>query len=408
MAFSQIYQWRGDNRNGHFNETDLLKEWPEGGPELLFEVEGIGTGFSSPIASDKAIFTTGMIDTLDYLTKMDLDCNIIWQVPYGVSWKGSFPDSRSSPTIEDNRIYVLSGTGRLSCFNSTDGSEIWSVEVDTEFESDWHTWGIAESPLLVDDLVICSPGGKKTSIVAFDKMTGEVSWQSKSLGDQRSYVSPVIYEYNEHRFILAVTARHIIALFPESGEFAWSFNYFEIQEWVHQPGLIWANSPIFHNDEIYISKGYDHPSVMLKMGNDGRSVSAKFIDHTFDNHHHGLVLVDGHIYGSNWLNNSKGRWVCMNWDTGEIKYVHDWKSKGSMVYADGLLYAYEERNGNVGLIRPDPKGFELVSTFRVQKGSEPHWAHPYIRDGRLYLRHGDSMMVHCISSNKVGLNGTKN
>lgn len=398
-SFGQLYQWRGQNRDGHFNESGLLKEWPEEGPKQILEIEGIGKGFSSPIATENAIYITGMIDTLDYLTALDLEGNILWQTAYGESWKESYPDSRSSPTIEENRVYVFSGTGVLSCINSANGKITWSVKVDQEFEADWHVWGIAETPLIVDDLVVCTPGGKKVSVVAFDKYTGELKWQSESLGGQRAYASPTIYEYNNIRYILAVTATHLIALEPKSGEIQWSYNYFEIQEWAWQPGLIWTNTPIFDEDEIFISKGYNHPSVMLKMDSLGTSVTEKYIDHTLDNHHHGVVLVDGHIYGSNWISNGKGKWVCMDWQTGEIKYVEDWTSKGSMVYADGLLYTYVERNGAVGLVKPNPNEFEVISSFRVTKGSGPHWAHPYILGGKLYLRHGDVLMVYDIQDN---------
>ena len=395
---SQVTDWRGPNRQGIFKETGLLKEWPENGPELVFEREGIGTGFSSPIVTSDAIYISGMKDSVDYLSAFDLDGNMLWQVPYGKSWTGSYPDTRSSPTIDGDRAYVLSGTGKISCLNTGDGSEIWSVEVDRDYESEWHVWGIAESPLVYKNMVYCTPGGSKTSMVAFDKMTGELIWMSESLPSQRSYISPVLYELNGQTYILAATARYLMALIPETGEIAWSFNYFEVQEWKSQPGLIWANSPVFKDDEIFISKGYNHPAVMLKVDTSGRSVNEKFIDKTFDNHHHGIVVVGEYAYGSNWQSNSKGKWICMDWETGEIKYEHDWVSKGSMVFADGMLYAYIERNGEVGLIRPNPDKFDLVSSFRITKGSGPHWAHPFIKDGRMYLRHGDFLFVYNIKA----------
>jgi len=396
LMFGQTYEWRGPNRQGIFNETSLLKEWPEDGPRLIFEKEGIGLGYSSPIPTDDAIYITGMKDSVDYLSAFDLDGNMLWQVPYGKSWTGSYPDSRSSPTIDGDRIYVFSGTGKLSCINKNDGSEIWSVEVDRDFESEWHVWGIAESPLVYKNMVFSTPGGKKTSMVAFDKMTGQLIWQSESLPAQRSYVSPVLYEFNGQVYILAATARYLMALIPETGEIVWSFNYFDVQEWKSQPGLIWANSPVYKDDEIFISKGYNHPAVMLKVDPSGRSVSAKYIDKTFDNHHHGIVVVGDYAYGSNWQSNSKGKWICMNWETGKIEYEQEWVSKGSMVYADGMLYAYVERNGEVGLIRPTPEKFDLVSSFKVTRGTGPFWAHPYIRNGRMYLRHGDYLFVYDI------------
>jgi outer membrane protein assembly factor BamB len=222
---AQFAQWRGPNRDGLFTETGLLKTWPEKGPSLIMEVEKIGKGWSSPILVGDMIYTTGMIDTLDYLSAIDMQGNIKWQVPYGRSWNKSFPDTRSTPTVEDDRIYVQSGTGRLSCFERETGKEIWAVEVDKDFECEYHIWGNSETPLIVDNKVICTPGGSKTSVVAFDKMTGKLVWQSKSMGGQRAYASPTIYQHNGFRYILAVIGTDLLAVVPETGEIAWNYRY---------------------------------------------------------------------------------------------------------------------------------------------------------------------------------------
>ena len=390
-ANAQLVQWRGPNRDGKFPETGLMKEWPENGPERILEVEGIGKGYSSPILVGNMIYTTGMIDTLDYLSAIDMEGNIKWQVPYGRSWNKSFPDTRSTPVVEDNRIYVQSGTGEVSCINRENGEAIWTVDVDDEFEGEYHIWGNSETPLVVDNMVICSPGGKQTSVVALDKMTGETVWQTESLGGPRAYASSTIYEYKNFRYILAVIGTDVMAIKPENGEIAWSYRYWDSEKW-DQNGLIWTNTPVYKEDEIFITMGYDYPAVMLKMDSTGTSVAEKFVDHTFDNHHHGVILHDGFLYGSNWFNNKQGRWVCMNWDTGEIKYVEPWNTKGALVMADGMLYAYNER-GNVGLIEPDSEEFNVVSEFRITDGAGPHWAHPFISDGKLLIRHGDVLMV---------------
>ena len=395
---AQVVQWRGPNRDGHFPETGLLKVWPENGPEQLLEVEGIGKGYSSPIFENGMIYTSGMIDTLDYLTAVNPDGSFKWQVPYGRSWNQSFPETRSTPVIDGNRIYVQSGLGEVSCINKETGETIWKVDVDKNFETDYHVWGNSETPLIIDNLVICTPGGSQTSVVALDKNTGETVWKSESVGGARAYASATVYNWNGHRYILAVTGKEIIALIPESGEIAWHYRYFDPEKWTWQEnGMIWTNTPVFRDNHIFLTIGYDYPAVMLEMDSSGTSVSEKFVDHTFDNHHHGVILTDGYLYGSNWFDNKRGRWVCMNWDTGEIKYVADWDTKGSIVMADGLLYCYNER-GNVGLVEPDPDEFKVISQFRITKGAGPHWAHPFIADSRLFLRHGDVLMVYNIKA----------
>lgn len=397
IVTAQPIQWRGLNRDGKFSDTGLLKKWPDAGPELLLKVEGIGKGYSSVVATDQFIFATGMIDTLDYLSCITPEGQIKWKVAYGRSWKQSFPDTRSTPTIEGDRIYIISGTGELVCLNVTDGAIRWKVNVDKDYEAEWHIWGVSESPLIVDDKVICTPGGAKTSVVAFDKMTGKPVWQSESVGGQRSYVSPIIYEYKQFRYILAVTGTHLAALEPASGKVVWTFKYWDGDKW-DQPGLIWANTPTFKGRDIFLSKGYDYRNAMVTMSEDGMSVTEKWSNMTLDNHHHGLIELDGFIYGSNWENNSKGKWVCMDWNSGEVKYESEWLTKGALIYADGLLYILEEKAGTVALVKPNTQSFEIISSFKLQGGSGPFWSHPFIANGKLYLRHGEVLFVYNIKA----------
>jgi outer membrane protein assembly factor BamB len=394
----EIAQWRGPHRDGIYPDKNLLKSWPQNGPELVLSVKNIGRGFSSPVMSNGIIYVTGMFDTTDYLTAMDMNGNFKWQVPYGRSWLQDPPDTRSTPTVEANRVYVVSGTGRLVCIDAGTGKEIWAVDVDKDYKSEWHRWGVAESPLIVDDKVVCTPGGKETSLVAFDKITGKLIWKSGSVGGQRSYVSPILFEYNSLRLILAMTTTNFFVVDPRNGVVQCSYPFYLKSSDPEPSGAILANTPVYMNDEIYITGGYNLPSVMLKLAPDGKSLTEKWVDNTLDNHHHGVVQVGGYIYGSNWIHNNKGNWVCLNWDTGKVEYESEWYSKGNIIYADGMLYLYEEKSGNVGLVKADPSKFEVISSFKVTEGNGQHWAHPAIFDGKLYIRHGDVLLVYNIKA----------
>ena len=136
---------------------------------------------------------------------------------------------------------------------------------------------------------------------------------------------------------------------------------------------------------------------MLEIAPDGRSVSEKFVDQTFDNQNHGVVLLDGYLYGSNFTGRQSGKWICMNWDTGEIMWVEQWFNKGPVIAADGMLYCYEERRGNLALAKAEPDGFEVISSFRVIGGSGPHWARPSIYNGMLLVRHGEVLIAYNIN-----------
>ncbi|WP_163711612.1 PQQ-binding-like beta-propeller repeat protein [Mangrovibacterium lignilyticum] len=394
LSNAQIYQFRGPSRDGKFPETGLMKAWPAEGPKLLLEMEGIGKGYSSVISNGKYIYASGMIDTLDCLTCIDFDGEQQWQVAYGESWKKSFADTRSTPTIEDDRVYLISGIGELVCLNAETGEIIWKQNVDRDFEADWHIWGVSESPLIVGDLVICTPGGKKTSVVAFNKLTGEMVWETGSIGGQRAYASPTTFNLDGQQYILAETATNLLVIDPLDGTVKMNYQYYEHDKWSDQPGLIWTNIPLIKGDEIFLSMGYDYPAKMLRVNDDRTGFEELYTDTIFDNHHHGLIELDGYIYGSNWENNRKGNWLCKNWETGEISYNEPWNTKGAIVFADSMLYIYEEQRGTVALVKPDPEKFEVVSSFQVKKGSGPHWAHPFINDGKLFLRHGDVLQVY--------------
>lgn len=394
---AQSAQFRGQNNDGVYFETGLMKSWPEGGPECILTAEGIGKGHSSAVVSGETIYVTGMKEAKDYLTAIGFDGKIKWQVVYGNSWAKSFPDTRSTPTIDGERIYVLSGTGRLSCINAPDGREIWSAATDSVFESKWHKWGVAESILVVDNLVVCTPAGTRAAVVAYDKLTGKPAWQSKPTEGQRSYASAVLFRWKEFRYILASTTTEIIALVPETGEIVWTFTHWKAdRDGNGDAGHIYTNNPTIRENEIFLTRGYNYPSMMLTVSPDGKSVSEKWIENTLDNHHHGMILTDGFLYGSNWINNGNGNWVCLDWNSGEVKWEEKWFNKGPVIFADGMLYIMEEKTGNVGLVKPGPEKFNLVSSFKIDKGSGPYWSHPSIYDGKLLIRHGDVLLGYKI------------
>lgn len=392
---AQDAQWRGPDRNGIYPDTGLLKVWPEDGPELLLTIEGIGKGYSSAVASDHLIFVSGLKDTLDMCMAYDFSGNLIWERSFGTAWNNSFPDSRSTPTVDHERIYVLSGLDNLVCLNAENGDEIWSVDLHKTYGSSWDMFGVSESVQLVGDKVICTPAGDQTTVVALNKYSGELIWKSESLGAQRSNASSTLFRNDtmDLNFIVTATRTHTLGVDPESGEILWKYHYNVLDE-KGENATIQSNTPLFHSDEILISSGWDHKTVMLEVAEDGKSVSEKYIDKTLDNQNHGLVLLDGYVYGSNFLARRKGKWVCMNWDSGEIMWVEEWNNKGPIISADGMLYLYDEQGGNIGLVSPNPDSFELVSSFKVKGGSGPHWARPSIYGAKLFVRHGDTLLIY--------------
>lgn len=390
---AQDAQWRGPNRDGIYPDTGLLRVWPEEGPEVIFAVNGIGKGFSSAVVSGDLIYTTGVKDSVEYLTALDLQGSMRWQKPYGRCWNQSFPEARCTPTVEDDRVYVLTGMDHMACFQSRTGEELWSVNIHEVYSSRWDMFGVSESVLLLDDKVVITPGGETTTVVVLDKMTGDLVWKSESLGALRSNMSPTYIEHCGSKYIIAATQTHLLGLDPGNGEILWTYHYNVLLE-NGENSTILANTPLYRDSCLWISNGWDNRSVMLEIAPDGRSVSEKFLDQTFDNQNHGVVVVDGYVYGSNFTGRNSGKWICMNWRTGEIIWIGDFHNKGPVIYADGMLYCYEEKRGNIALVKADPGEFSVISSFRVKEGTGPHWARPSIYKGMLLVRHGESLVSY--------------
>jgi outer membrane protein assembly factor BamB len=392
---AQDVQWRGPNRDGIYPDKLLLNEWPEDGPEVLFFAEGIGRGNSSAVATKDMIYVTGIKDSTEFLSALDMDGELIWQKPFGKAWNQSFPESRCTPTVEENRIYVLTGMDNMVCFNAKSGEEIWSVNLHDTYNSQWDMFGVSESVLLVGDNIITTPCGESTTAIALNKNTGELVWKSESIGAKRSNMSPILIEHCGKEYVIAATQTHMISIDPENGNIQWDYHYNVLDD-IQQNSTILANTPTYHDSCLWISNGWDFESVMLEIAPDGKSVSEKFKDRTFDNQNHGVVLVDGYLYGSNFTDRNDGKWVCMNWKTGEIVWIGDFHNKGPAIYADGMLYCMEEKRGNMALVKATPKAFELVSSFRITEGKGAYWARPTIFNRIFLVRHGDVLVAYDI------------
>lgn len=398
LLAQNVSQWRGINRNGTYHESNLLKEWPEEGPERLWITEGIGAGHSSVSVAGDRLYITGMQEKNDVLTSMDMDGKVLWKKIIGPSWQGSYPETRVTPTVDNGKVYVISGKGIVACFNSENGDKIWSVDGYNKYEGYCTMWGVCESPLIVDDKIIYTPGGNITTMVAMDKNTGETIWKSESLNDSTGYVSPVLINHNGRRLILSIIANYFFGINPDNGQILWKYKYYDLKHNQDHPyaPIININSPLYFDSKIYITKGYDHLGAMFDLNEDGSDINLVWTDSVLDVHLGGMVYVDGYIYGANWLHNRDGHWCCINWETGEKMYETKWNNKGSIIYADNLLYCYDEKYGNVALVEPTPEEFKIISSFKVEEGRGPYWAHPVIVNGVLYLRHGDFLLAYKI------------
>jgi outer membrane protein assembly factor BamB len=393
----QINGWREANRTGVSSETGLLKSWPVEGPTLLWSNLELPKGYSSCSFGNNVMYITGTNKADDILIALDMNGKILWQTVMGRAWTQSFPDSRATPTVEGNKVYTASGYGDLACIDGITGKVIWTYKASEMNKGTYGSWGIAESLLIDGDKLYFSPGGPETMTIAINKATGERIWKSASLNDKPGYVSPILINYAGKKMIVNVSLDHVFGVDASNGEILWKVAIEKPADF--QWDLIICVTPLYNNGMIYITGGYDVGGMMIKLADDGKNANVVWTDKVLDVHHGGVVLIDGYIYGSNWLNNGDGNWCCIDWNTGKKMWEEHWNCKGSIISAEGMLYVYDEKKGNVGLLKVNHEKFDFVSSFKVTQGSSgPFWTHPVIRNGVLYIRHNNALMAYDIKA----------
>jgi outer membrane protein assembly factor BamB len=389
-----INEWRPENRTGVSAETGLLKSWPEAGPTLLWTNLELGKGYSQPSFGANTLYITGLSGSDDILYALDMKGKILWKTVMGRAWTGATPESRATPTVEGNKVYTTSGLGDLACIDGTTGKVIWSYKGSELNKGTYGMWGIAESLLIDGDKIYFSPGGPETMTIALNKANGNVIWKSASLNDKPGYVSPILVNYAGKKMIINASLGHFFGVDASNGEILWKVAH---EARAGERDLIKCTTPLFKDGMAYITGGYDTGGMMVRIAADGKKADVVWTDNVLDDHHGGVVLINGYIYGSNWINNNTGNWCCIDWKTGKKMWEETWNCKGSIIAAEGLLYIYDEKSGNVGLVKANPEKFDLVSSFQVKQGDAgPFWAHPVIHNGVLYLRHTNALMAYNI------------
>ena len=379
--------WQGPNRDGKSPDTGLLKEWPPEGPKLLWQADGLGTGYSTVAVSDGLVYTTGDVDDKLILFAFDMNGKSKWKVPVDKAWTRSRPGSRSTPTVDSDRLYLLSGNGVFTCFNVKTGKQNWSKDLRS-FDGRPGGWGYAESVLIYKDLAIVKPGGDNC-IMAFNKSNGETIWQSKGFRAGPEYSSCVPFTYNRMPLIATGTRAGVVCISAKTGDLLWS-NSWCTGNTANCP------DPVYADGFVFWANGYGKGGICLKLSTSDGKVSAKeaWTTKHMVCHHGGYIVHEGHIYG-----NHSGGWSCLELKTGRQKWYEKAVGKGSLCFADGMLYLFGESGGRAALATCSPDGMEIKGTVTVQ-GSGPSWAHPVVIGGRLYLRYADNLYCFDVKDKK--------
>lgn len=379
-------QWRGPARTGVSTETGLLRQWPAGGPPLVWTARDLGEGYGSVAVSGGRVFVQGLRKGQSIISAIDLaDGRGVWSKALGPgaeSDRGSGP--RGTPTVDGDRVYVLSENGDLYCLRP-DGTEVWKKNILREFRGQNLPWLISESPLVDGNRLIVTPGGRGAGMVALDKMTGATLWTSKDLSDEAAYSSPIAADVQGVRIYMTYTAEAAVGVRASDGKLMFKHR---------QVANNTANvaTPVFFDNKVFFSSDYGTGGALLGLRAENGEVRAQEIYFTreMQNHHGGVLLLDGYLYGYN-----NAILTCLEFATGKMMWRNRSVGKGAITAADGRLYVVSEDHV-VGLVEATPSGYKEHGRFSIQDLGPPSWAHLVVSNGHLFVRNDNLLLKYAV------------
>jgi outer membrane protein assembly factor BamB len=382
-------QWRGPHRDGKSKETGLLKQWPRGGPKLLWQVKDIGGGYSTPaVVGDRLYLLADKGTGNEFVQARSVrDGKEIWTTRLGNVGPNrgpQYPGARSTPTVDGDVLYALGSDGDLACVGTAGGKVRWRKNLRTDFGGRPGNWAYAESPLVDEGALVCTPGGAEATLVALDKKTGKVRWKSQVPGgDAAAYASIIIVETGGVKQYVQFLGKGVVGVDAKTGKFLWRYDRTARGSPANIP------TPVARLGYVYTGTGRAGGG-LVKLTAHGDKVDAEpvYSSTKLPTSIGGAVELGGYLYGTN----AQGL-MCVEFATGKVQWQERGVGAGSVCYADGRLYIHGE-NGLVALVEATPTAYREKGRFSPP-GQPSHgggrfqsraWAYPVVANGRLYLR----------------------
>jgi len=386
-------QWRGVDRDGRSAETGLLQEWDADGPALRWKRTDLGTGYSSPSIVTGRVYVQTTRGEDEFALALDEQTgDELWSSPIGKVGKNrgpQYPGTRSTPTVDGDRIYCLSSDGELTCLDSASGEQKWQRQLKEDFAGQYGAWAYSESVLVDGDRLVCTPGGVRASLVSLDKLTGEVVWESSVPdGGTAEYSSIMVSHGGGRKQFVQFVRSGLVGVDAESGEFLWMY------EKIIDPD---ANilTPIVHDDHVFAA-GSRTGGGLVELTVDGAGIAEKevYFNNKLTPGIGGAVLLEGHLYGT-----TRSGMFCADLKTGEFKWQNRSVGAASVCYADGRLYVRGHKSGEVALVEPNTEEYREQGRFEQPDRSQKQaWPHPVIANGALYVRDWETLLCFNIKA----------
>lgn len=415
LAADDWPNWRGANRDAICRETGIQQAWPANGPRLLWKTAGLGEGYSGPAIVGTTLYIMGNLDELEHVLALDTTSGkLLWSRPFGpVEYVGYCPGTRATPSLDGDRLYAMGASGKLVCMDRHTGEIRWDTNLLSDFGAqviagDYSEsirsqllpdndpkgglkWGFSESVLIDDGKLICTPGGPEATLAAMDKYTGRTLWTSK-IDARASYASMIKATIDSVEQYVQFTADGVVGVDARDGKFLWRYNAPAHTKY----GGINISTPVCSDDLVFAASGYGVGGGLARVEKTSEGFVAREVYFTKDmkNHHGGLILVDGYLYGAN----DPGILTCIEFETGKVMWRSREPGKCSILYADGMLHCRDER-GPISLVRATPDRFELKGRFeQPNRSGQKAWPHIVIAHGQMYVRDQDVLLCYDVGA----------
>ena len=405
-------QYLGPNRDASTEGVEILESWPENGPAKLWSFP-LGTGYGGVSIYEKEVFVLDRDPGhMDILRCIDLESGVEkWNYAYEASGELPFPGSRAVPTVDNFRIWSVGPHGHLYCFDKKSGQAIWNHNLMEEFDAELSTWGVSQSPVIFEDLVIVAPSGAGAGVVAFDKISGELIWKSRPLTGQNLHVSPTLARFGGVDQVIMISpydrrdstrTNEVVSFDASTGKELW--HYLGLRSFLTvTPATIIDEKRLFLTDCSY-DGSYDPVSIMIEITKkeDEFVVKELFLTEEAGSKMHPALLFEDHLYLNHTGN--PAQMMCLTLD-GDLVWEKDSAPNfelGAMILVNGLILNQNGKNGDIHLIKPSPEGYmELgMATFFDSKKSQA-WAPLAFSQGKLIIRDLEKMV--CIDLTQAAL-----
>ena len=389
-------QWRGPDRNGISLEKGLLKHWPSEGPRLLWQVNDLGAGYSTPAVAGDRLYVMGNegLENEFVQARAATDGRKIWTTRLGKvgnpDQKPSFPAARSTPTVDGDLLFALGSDGDLACLKADSGKVVWQKNLRKDFGGQPGVWAYAESPLVDGETLICTPGGTDATLLALNKKSGELIWKcALSEGDQASYASALVTTVNGTRQYVQLVQKGLVGVDAKTGTLLWRYD----RTAQNSPAVI--PTAVVEDGYIY-SAGARVGGGLIQLEADAGSVKVTplYFSPKLPTGIGGSVKVGDYLYGT-----TGQALLCVHFKTGEVKWEERSIAPASLCSADDRLYLHGE-NGELALVEPTPEAYREHGRFTPPNlperanQMEKAWTYPVVSAGRLYLRDADRLWCY--------------